>query len=276
MNPILSEEEMIAHALKEDIPQGDITTGSLQKPTHMGTASLIAKQDLVISGSTLFKKTVEAVDSRIQSQWKFQDGDSVLKGQTVCDLQGNLIELLKAERVALNFLGPLSGIATLTQKFVKACEGTKTKILDTRKTRPLYRTLEKQAALHGGGHNHRMNLSDAVLIKENHIFVGEGLEKTVAAIQKASGLSIEVEVKNFQEIERACKLPVQRLMFDNMTNDQIERALKIVPEGIEVEASGNMTLERTPSVAALGVDYISVGALTHSAPNADFSLLFRW
>ena len=149
----MTDDDRVALALQEDIPNGDITTGSLNKPNHFGTASLVAKQDLVVSGSTLFQKTVHAVDPEIQCSWKFKDGDFVLKGQTVCDFQGNLIELLKAERVALNFLGPLSGIATLTRKFVETCQGTTTKILDTRKTRPLYRDLEKKAVIHGGGHN---------------------------------------------------------------------------------------------------------------------------
>lgn len=305
----MTPQDLIALALKEDLPSGDCTTEHLGQEPYSGTASLVAKQDLILSGQDFFQGTMKQMDPTSSLRWHFTDGDSILKGQVVADIHGNLLQILKAERVALNFIGPLSGIATLTKKFVNQCEGTTAKILDTRKTRPLYRAAEKQAVLHGGGTNHRMNLSDQILIKENHLFVGEGLENFINKIRRQAGSNcsedqslaqntdskdkvspspsidpkarpsavfIEVEVKNLEEVRQAVKLNVDRIMLDNFDNAQIEKALTIVPKTIQTEASGNMTLDRVASVAALGVDFISVGALTHSAPNADFSLLFHW
>jgi len=272
----VTEDQMISEALKEDIPKGDITTDALEKKIHRGVANLIAKEDLVMSGRALFEKTLHAVDPELRCQWSFKNGDKILNRQVVCNIHGNLITLLKAERVALNFLGRLSGIATLTHQFAQACAGTETQILDTRKTTPLYRALEKKAVVHGGGTNHRMNLSDAVMIKENHLFVGGGIEKTIAQIRAKTQLPIEVEVKNFSEVETVCQLDVQRIMLDNMSTKEMARCLGVVPDTIETEASGNMTLDRIPEVAGIGVNFISVGALTHSAPTADYSLLFQW
>jgi len=268
--------ELVQWALKEDLPHGDITTDALGEKRYTGTASLVAKQDLVISGQELFETAVKQMDASASIKWHFGDGDFVLNKQVVANIHGDLIQLLKAERVALNFLGPLSGIATLTKKFVDQCARTNTQILDTRKTRPLYRNLEKNAVKDGGGINHRMNLSDQVLVKENHLFVGEGLENTIEKMKASGQTFIELEVKNLEEVRQAVDLKVDRIMLDNFSNEQITEALNFVPKGIETEASGNMTLDRIASVAALGVTFISVGALTHSAPNADLSLLFHW
>lgn len=268
--------DMVGGALEEDLPQGDLTTDSLEISNYTGTAFVQAKQDLFLSGRKAFDETLKQVDPLLQCHWEFDDGSSILDRQIVCRLQGNLIALLKAERTALNFLGHLSGIATLTSRFAKACGHSHTKILDTRKTLPLYRGLEKQAVVHGGGHNHRMNLSSAILVKENHLAVGDGIEKTLQKIRSVSSFPIEIEVKNLAELELAIKYDVQRVMLDNMNDQLLTEALRLLPDNIESEASGNMTLDRIPRVAALGVDYISVGALTHSAPTADFSMIFNW
>lgn len=269
-------DSLISQAFLEDRPTIDVTTESLQVTEKFGIAQLVAKQDLILSGASVFEKALHYIDSELEIKWHFKNGDEILNQQSVAQISGNLIQLIQAERVALNFLGFLSGIATLTKQYVLACKGTHTKILDTRKTLPLYRELSKQAVIDGGGVNHRMNLSDAILIKENHIAIAGGLTASIETIRQHSALPIEVEVKNKTEVEEVCKLGVQRVMLDNMNNDLMAECLKIIPDSIETEASGNMTLDRIASVAALGVDYISVGALTHSANNADFSLLFDW
>lgn len=267
-------KKTVQSALLEDLPQGDLTTDPLHIEENVGRARLIAKEDLVLSGSQLFTITFHELDPAIKLQWQFKDGDFVLKGQTICTLKGSLAALLKGERVALNFLGHLSGIATLTRCFVKAVEKTATKILDTRKTTPGLRSLEKEAVRHGGGHNHRMNLSDAVLIKENHIRAAGSIKNAMGLIRTHTTLPIEVEVRNLDEVRQALDAKADRLLLDNMSNDTISETMKIVPYGVQIEASGNMTLDRVADVAELGVHFISVGAITHSAPCADVSLLF--
>ncbi len=268
--------ELIEKAFQEDIPNGDATTDNLDLKERFGLCHLIAKQDLVLSGRKVCTSSFHYLEPQSQVHWHFNDGDSVLKGQTVAQIEGNLIQLIQAERVALNFLGFLSGIATETQKYVQACQGTQTKILDTRKTLPLYRDLSKQAVLDGGGNNHRLHLSDAVLIKENHISIAGGLRQAVEQIRKKINLPIEVEVQNLEQVKEAATLGVNRIMLDNMNLELMAKCLKNIPSPIESEASGNMTLERVPQVAALGLGFISVGALTHSVKNADFSLLVDW
>lgn len=268
--------ELIEKAFQEDIPNGDSTTDNLDLKECFGLCHLIAKQDLVLSGRTLFTSSFHYREPQSQVHWHFNDGDSILKGQAVAQIEGNLIQLIQAERVALNFLGFLSGIATKTQKYVNACQGTQTKILDTRKTLPMYRELSKQAVLHGGGCNHRLHLSDAVLIKENHISIAGGLRQAVEQIRQKNNRPIEVEVQNLEQVKEAASLGVNRIMLDNMNLALMAECLKNIRPNIESEASGNMTLERIPQVAALGVNYISVGTLTHSVQNADFSLLVEW
>lgn len=268
--------DLIQTALKEDMPTGDLTTDSLALTPRFGQARLIAKEDLVLSGTLPFEQTMLALDPGSKVQWHFKEGDLVLNKQILCHISGDLIQILKAERVALNFIGHLSGIATLTRCFVKQVEHTRTKILDTRKTLPGYRDLEKRAVAHGGGHNHRYNLSDAVLIKDNHIMVAGGLSKAVERIREHTKESIEVECSNLEEVREAVSMNVERILLDNMPNDVIRQAMELIPDRVLVEASGNMTVDRVKSVAELGVDYISVGAITHSAPTADVSLLFDW
>lgn len=268
--------ELIKHAFAEDIPSGDITTAGLGLKEKLGDAKLVAKEDLVLSGREVFTACVLSRDSGLNLKWQFKDSDFVLRGQTVCWIRGNLLTLLQAERVALNFLGHLSGVATLTRCFAQAVSKTECKILDTRKTTPLLRALEKQAVMDGGGANHRMSLSDAVLIKENHIRAAGSLTEAVRAIRSRSRAPIEVECAKLQEVDQAVAAGVQRILLDNMTTEQMREARAKIPAHMEIEASGNMTLERVAEVASTGVDFISVGALTHSAPCADFSLLFEW
>jgi nicotinate-nucleotide pyrophosphorylase (carboxylating) len=276
MSSTLTTYEMIKAALNEDMPKGDITTESLAVRPQRSEAILKAKADIVLSGSTVFQQTVQFLEPNAKLKWLFEEGDIVYKGQNICSIEGDLIQVLKAERVALNFLGRLSGIATLTRQYVKAVEGTKTKILDTRKTTPLYRELEKRAVVHGGGTNHRFNLSDAIMIKDNHISIVGGITKAVERIRRHCDLAIEVEASTLEQIKECVSLNVERILLDNMNNELLKESLKLIPSQIKTEASGNMTLERIRSVADLGVDFISVGALTHSAPTADISLLFDW
>lgn len=267
-------DQIIEQALLEDSPRGDITTEYVGAHEQIGSAKLIAKEDLVLSGKELFTKVFLKVDPNIQLDWFFDDSELIVHRQTVCVLKGKAASLLKAERVALNFLGHLSGIATLTRCYVEETKGTKCKILDTRKTTPLLREIEKQAVVHGGGKNHRINLSDAILVKENHIHAAGGIENAVNNIRANCQLPIEVEVQNYAEAKIAAQLKVERIMLDNMSTEEMRKVAEQFGSQLELEASGNMSVERIEEVAAAGVHFISVGAITHSAPCADFSLLF--
>lgn len=268
--------DLIRAAIQEDMPKGDVTTESLALRPRQGFARLKAKANIVLSGSPAFEQTMHLIEPNVKIKWHFEEGQKILKGQNICTIEGDLVQILKAERVALNFLGHLSGIATYTRKFVDTIEGTPTKILDTRKTTPGYRELEKKAVVHGGGENHRLNLSTAVLIKDNHIAIMGGITPAVIRVRTHTQLPIEVEATTLKEVEEAVSLQVDRILLDNMDNQMLSRALKLIPENIKSEASGNMTIDRVKSVAELGVNYISVGALTHSAPVADVSLEFDW
>lgn len=268
--------DLIIAALKEDMPSGDVTTENLGLGPHWGRARLIAKQDLSLSGMNAFEQTVLALDPQAKLKWHFADGDIILKQQIICTIQGDLIQLLKAERVGLNLLMHLSGIATLTQQYVKKIANYKTQILDTRKTLPGYRELEKKAVVHGGGKNHRMNLSDAIMIKDNHITVMGGITSAVEKIRNNTHLPIEVEAKTLDEVKECVALNIHRILLDNMNLETMAHAVRLIPSHIEIEASGNMNLDRVSDVASLGVHFISVGALTHSAPSADISLMFHW
>lgn len=268
--------DLIKEALAEDLPQGDITTDSLGIENHSGRGYLIAKEDLILSASGIFQDVMLTVDPTASIKWHFKDSELILKGQTVASLKGNLVQILKGERVALNFLGRLSGIATLTRCFVKTLGDSKTKILDTRKTTPLLRQLEKQAVVDGGGMNHRLNLSDSVLIKDNHIRLAGSITQAIEKTRRHTDVSITVECSTLEDVEEAVSLNVHRILLDNMNDDRLRAALQIIPANIETEASGNMNLERVKQLAGFGLKYISIGALTHSAPCADFSLLFDW
>jgi nicotinate-nucleotide pyrophosphorylase (carboxylating) len=269
-------DALIKQALKEDIPGVDLTTDGLKLSSKKGEACLIAKQDLILSGSLLFENTFKRLDQKTKLKWYFTDGSHIKNNSEICVITGQLGSLLKAERTALNFLGHLSGIATLTGSFVSQVAGTQTKIIDTRKTIPGLRKFEKAAVVHGGGENHRMNLSEAILVKENHIRAAGGITKTVTLLRKKwKKLPIEVEVTSEAEIIEALECRVDRLLLDNMALKEMDSAVKLINKRAIIEASGNMTLDRIKSVAKLGVNFISVGSLTHSAPCADISLLFK-
>jgi len=268
-----SLDTLVTMALKEDMPDGDITTDSFQSVVPMGRARLVAKEDLVLSGRDAFTRVYNKLDSSVQIDWQFGDGQMIFRNQTVAVLLGPVSSILKGERVALNFTGHLSGVATLTRCFVDQIQHTRTKILDTRKTTPGLRELEKKAVRDGGGVNHRLNLSDGVLIKENHIKMAGGIPAAIKAVRNHTKKPIEVETRTVEEVLEAVAAQVDQILLDNMTNDTMREALRFIPASIKSEASGNMTIERIRAVAELGVDFISVGALTHSAPCADLSLL---
>jgi len=270
--------ELVQRALDEDMPQGDLTTDALDLGERRGHAQLIAKQNLVLSGSKPFSLAFELVSKESEVRWKKKDGESAKPSDVLCEIEGPLAALLKSERTALNFLGRLSGIATLTRKFVSQRANNRTQIVDTRKTTPLLRELEKKAVMDGGGVNHRFGLSDGVLIKENHIRAVGSITGAVQKMRaKNKGLPVEVEITNLTELKEALECKVERVLLDNMLTPQMEEAMQAVraaPFKCLVEASGNMSLERIAEVSRLSVDFISVGALTHSAPAADVSLLF--
>lgn len=270
----MTTRELIRLALAEDLPSGDVTTDSLPLNERQGRARLVAKEDFILSGVEPFTEVWSQVDPQVQIKWQFEPGRMVWTGQTLALLQGEFSSLLKGERCALNFLGRLSGIATLTRCFVQQVEHTGCRILDTRKTTPLWRQLERQAVRDGGGHNHRFSLSERVLIKDNHIRAMGSVTTAIAEIRSRVEGPLEVECSTTEEIQQAVNAQVDWILLDNLDDEALKRALGQIPPSIRTEASGNMTVERVKRVAEMGVHAISVGALTHSAPVADVSLEF--
>jgi len=266
--------KFIKAALAEDAAGNDITTKFTVSPKALCKARLVAKQDIVLAGIAVFEAVFKTLDGDIKVVKKFADGASVPKGAVVAVITGKARPILSAERVALNILQRMSGVATLASEFAKAVDGTGAKILDTRKTTPGLRDLEKYAVRTGGAFNHRRDLSAMVLIKENHIAAAGGIAQAVAGVKKSKRkMFIEVEVTNLDELNEALNAGVDRVLLDNMTPQQVKQAVKIAKGKAETEASGNMNLKTVRSYAQAGVDYISVGALTHSPPAADVSLL---
>lgn len=269
-------DEIIKRALVEDMNYGDITTESLGLVERQIGAKLRAKESGTLSGLEVFKRVFELVDAEIEVTLHYGDGEVVRQGDEVAYLRGSAISVLKAERTALNLLQRMSGIATITAKYVEAVRPFSSRIVDTRKTAPGLRLLDKQAVLHGGGYNHRFNLSDAVMIKDNHIrAVGSILE----AVRQARAviphtMRIEVEVESLKELEEAIDAGADIVMLDNMAGDVMEEAVKINRGRVILEASGNVTLKTVEKIAQTGVDVISVGALTHSVKAMDLSLKF--
>jgi len=268
-------QEMIRRALAEDIGPGDMTSAAVLQGSERGIARAFAKSDMVSAGLFLFAETFRTVDSDLQVRLLTHEGVFVPADTLLAEIRGNLSSILAAERTALNFLQRLSGIATMTRRFVEAVAGTKARILDTRKTAPGLRLLDKYAVRAGGGGNHRFALFDGVLIKENHIAAAGGIPIAVArARAKAPHTArIEVEVRTLVEVEEALRAGADVLLLDNMSTVQMRDAVALIGGRTPVEASGNMTLERVREVAETGVDFISVGALTHSVVAADISLL---
>lgn len=274
----LQAAHLIAMALEEDLgPAGDITSGAIAAMARPGQGDILAKAAGVIAGLDVAVMVFAAVDPDIRCQPQTSDGERVHPGDIVMQLTGDAARILMAERTALNFLGRLSGIATATRKFVDALAGTSTRILDTRKTTPGWRLLEKYAVRCGGGVNHRLGLYDMFLIKDNHIIAAGGITPAVASCRsyaRAGGIKrdLEVEVRTLEELEEALALDVERIMLDNMPLEMMRQAVQRVHGRIPLEASGNVTLERAAEIAATGVDFISSGSLTHSAPVLDISL----
>ena len=274
-------EHLIDLALAEDLGEtGDITTRAIftEENNKMGDAVVIAKSAGVVAGLKIFSRVFMKVESSVQVKSSVHDKDWLSPKQEIVRLRGPVAAILTGERVALNFLQRLSGVATLTKKFVDAVAGTKAKILDTRKTTPGWRMLEKYAVQCGGGLNHRLGLHDMFLIKENHITAAGSI---AAAVQKCRALNqqqswnwnLEVEARTLADVEECLRNNVKHIMLDNMTIAEMQNAVKLVVGRAKLEASGNVSLENVAAIAATGVDYISIGAVTHSAPAMDFSLL---
>jgi len=270
-------KKIIRNALWEDIGKVDITSGAIIPKNLLYTGSIIVKEEGVIAGLQVAKQCFRMLDSTIKfTEWE-HDGSMVSSGTVVADINGPARTILSAERVALNFLQRMSGIASLTRQFVEAVKGTSTIILDTRKTAPGLRMLDKWAVMLGGGKNHRSGLYDMILIKENHIAVAGSIRESVKRVEKLQqqGFDVEVEVRHLSELEETLQLPVDRILLDNMSLDQMKQAVKIAQGKIPLEASGNITLQNVAQVAHTGVDYISIGALTHSPKALDISLLLK-
>jgi len=267
-------DELIDLALKEDIGIGDITTENLIGPDLHGTAAIVAKENLTICGFDVVHKVFQRLDPKIKYIPHFSDGDNILSGQTVLEMEGNLAALLSGERTALNFMQRLSGIATLTRSYLKYIKNTKVRLVDTRKTTPGLRALEKYAVRMGGGFNHRIGLYDGVLIKDNHIAACSGISKAVDQIKsKISHLiKIEVETTTLSQVKEALLAEADVIMLDNMDLDQIRKAVAIIDGKALVEVSGGVTEEKLGQLVGTGVDLISVGALTHSARAMDLSM----
>lgn len=272
---------LVRQALAEDGAEADITTLSTVPATQQARGTILTRQDGVIAGLMIATETFRLFDPRINVHTLVEDGAAVQAGQELVQLDGPARSLLSAERVALNFLGRLSGIASLTARCVKAIEGTGTRILDTRKTTPGLRALEKEAVRLGGGHNLRFGLNDGVLIKDNHIKAAGGITQAIQAAHRRAPhlLKIEIECETLAEVEEAVRAGADVILLDNMTTEQMSSAVALVRRAdprILLEASGNIGTSpaRLVAVAATGVDFISLGALTHSAPNFDVSLEF--
>ena len=265
---------IIQFALAEDIGTGDITTQATVTNKKKGRAQAIAKDDFLIAGINIFAETFQLLDKSIKVKKLVDDGCRAKKGDVIAEVVGSLSNILQAERVALNLFQRMSGIATLTAQYVKAVRGTKAKILDTRKTMPGLRVLDKMAVRIGGGCNHRIGLYDGVLIKDNHIEAAGGITAAVKAQRKRlpHTLKIEVETKNIKEVKEALKCGVDIIMLDNMTVPAMKKAVDFVAGRALLEASGNVSLQRVSEIASTGVDLISIGELTHSVRAADISL----
>ncbi len=273
--------DILQRALQEDGADYDITTLTAVPAEQQATASIIARQAATIAGLRVAAEVFYLFDEHVKIEMLVEDGDTVQAGQVLARLSGPARSLLSAERVALNFLGRLSGVATITAQCVRAVEGTRARIIDTRKTTPGLRELEKDAVLLGGGHNHRFGLSDGILIKDNHIKAAGGIASAIkAAWQQAPHLlKIEVECETLDEVREALEAHADVVLLDNMDSERMRNAVEFIRRqtpGVLIEASGNIgtSPERLASVAATGVDFISLGALTHSAPNVDVSLEF--
>jgi len=275
MGPNLGREITlcIQHALAEDVGSGDVTTDNIVRDNARATAQIVSKQDGVLSGLDVAQAVFLTLDDSMEFSSTVSDGARVVSGQLLLELAGRARAVFSGERTALNFLGRMSGIATLTRQFVDAIAGTKVVILVTRKTGPGLRAIDKLAVRHGGGQNHRFGLYDMVLIKDNHIDYAGSLSEAIRRIQ-ASGtsLDIEVEARTIDEVQEALDLGIKRILLDNMSVVELQNAVAMSAGKAKLEASGNVTLDNVREIAEAGVDFISIGALTHSAKAFDVSL----
>ena len=267
-------DKIIDNALAEDLGPGDLTTEALIDPSIKGKARLVPREEMVLAGIEVFGRVFSRLDPDIALEWNFQDGDVVPAGRDIGVVEGSLRGILSAERTALNFLQHLSGIATLTKRYVDKAGPFKVRVVDTRKTTPGLRILEKYAVRVGGAHNHRLGLFDGVLIKDNHIAAAGSISRAVEKIRAdvPHTVKIEVEVDDLKGLEEAMRVGADAVLLDNMSIDEMKEAVSIAGGRVLLEASGGITLETIGEVAQTGVDLISVGALTHSARSVDISL----
>ena len=271
---LLAADEFIKMALEEDINSEDVTTNSVMPHYKKGQVELICKEDGIVAGLQVFQRVFQLLDSKTEVVFDVQDGEVVQKGQHMATVVGDIRVLLSGERTALNYLQRMSGIATYTNKVAKLLEGTKTTLLDTRKTKPCMRIFEKYAVTVGGGSNHRYNLSDGVLLKDNHIDAAGSVKAAVLAAKAYAPFvrKIEVETESLEQVQEALEAGADIIMLDNMTPDMMAEAVKLIDGRAKTECSGNITKENIEKITAIGVDYVSSGALTHSAPILDISL----
>ena len=270
----LNADSLILSALREDITSEDVSTNSVMPVPRKGEVNLICKQDGVICGLQIFERVFTLLDENTEVELKAADGDRVKKGQLLAVVRGDIKVLLCGERTALNYLQRMSGIATYTSEVVKLLEGTGIKLLDTRKTTPNNRLFEKYAVKVGGGNNHRYNLTDGVLLKDNHIGAAGGVKEAINLAKEYAPFvrKIEVEVETLDMVKDAVEAGADIIMLDNMDHDTMAEAMRIIDGKAEVEVSGNMTKENLAKLSGLSVNYVSSGALTHSAPIMDISL----
>ena len=271
-----ASDALIEIALKEDMPQGDITSENIISSDSESEAIILAKEEGVLAGIDVARRVFSKIDPFIVFKKNLNDGQKFRKSQTLATILGSSISLLKGERIALNFLQRMSGIATTTQKFVLMLQGTETKILDTRKTTPGLRSLEKYAVRMGGGVNHRFNLSEMVLIKDNHLKIVGSISQAVKSAKESikPGVRVEVEATSIEEVQEAVQSGADVIMLDNMPKEAMKEVVKRVKGKVPLEVSGKVSLRRVKEIASLGVDFISVGSLTHSYKSVDISIEF--
>ena len=270
----MNADELILQALREDITSEDITTNSVMPHYQAGEVDLICKQDGIIAGLEVFKRVFQLLDANTEVIFYCKDGDIVKKGEKIGLVRGDIRVLLSGERTALNYLQRMSGIATYTREIADLLKGTKTKLLDTRKTTPNMRIFEKYSVKVGGGYNHRYNLSDGILLKDNHIGAAGGVKEAVRMAKEYAPFvrKIEIEVENLDMLKEALEAGADIIMLDNMTVEDMKKAVELCRGKAETECSGNVTRENVARLVDIGVDYISSGALTHSSPILDLSL----
>jgi len=270
----LNADDLILQALKEDITSEDITTNAVMKEPQKGEVQLLCKQNGIIAGLGVFERVFQLLDDQAEAAFTVKDGDEVKAGQLMAVVRGDIKALLSGERTALNFLQRMSGIATYTHSIAVLLKGSKTKLLDTRKTTPNMRIFEKYAVKVGGGYNHRYNLSDGILLKDNHIAAAGSVTKAIEMAKEYAPFvrKIEVEVENLSMVREAVDAGADIIMLDNMPEDMMREAIAIIDGKARTECSGNVTRENIEKYISVGVDYISSGALTHSAPIMDISL----